>query len=57
MVTLTFDDAVNVGNHDIFEEIFDKNRTNPNGCSIKGTFFVSHRYSNYSMVQVKLRVQ
>jgi hypothetical protein len=52
MITLTFDDAVNVGNHDIFEELFNRGRKNPNGCSIKGTFFVSHRYANYSMVQV-----
>ena len=24
---------------------------NPNGCSAKGTFFVSHKYTNYSVVQ------
>ena len=24
---------------------------NPNGCSAKGTFFVSHKYTNYSAVQ------
>ena len=28
------------------------NLKNPNGCDIKSTFFVSHRYNNYSMVQV-----
>jgi hypothetical protein len=32
--------------------LFNRGRKNPNGCSIKGTFFVSHRYANYSMVQV-----
>ena len=50
MITLTFDDAVNLGNHGVFQEIFNHRRNNPNGCSIKGTFFVSHRYANYSMV-------
>ena len=24
---------------------------NPNGCTAKGTFFVSHKYTNYSAVQ------
>jgi hypothetical protein len=24
---------------------------NPNGCSVKGSFFVSHKYTNYSAVQ------
>jgi len=51
MITITFDDALNVGNHDLFEELFNSGRKNPNGCNIKGTFFVSHRYSNYSMAQ------
>ena len=52
MITLTFDDAVNLGNHGVFEELFNSGRINPNGCSVKGTFFVSHRYANYSMVYV-----
>jgi hypothetical protein len=39
---------------DLYEEIFNNalpNRMNPNGCSIKGTFFVSHKYTNYAFVQ------
>ena len=24
---------------------------NPNGCPIHGTFYVSHQYTNYAMVQ------
>ena len=51
MVTLTFDDAINIGNIDLYAEIFNKQRRNPNGCDIKGTFFVSHNYTNYSAVQ------
>lgn len=51
MVTITFDDAVNVNNIKIYEEIFNNGRQNPNGCQIKATFFVSHKYTNYSAVQ------
>ena len=38
----------------IYQEIFREDLINPNGCSIKGTFFVSHKYTNYSAVQVSL---
>merc|ERR1712212_1072207 len=50
MIMITFDDAVNNNNIDLYEEIFN-NRQNPNGCDIKATFFVSHKYTNYSAVQ------
>lgn len=50
MVMLTFDDAINIGNIDLYKEIFTKERRNPNGCDIKATFFVSHQYTNYSAV-------
>ncbi len=52
MITITFDDAINNNNIDLYKEIFNKQRKNPNGCDIKATFFVSHKYSNYSAVQV-----
>lgn len=51
MITITFDDAVNNNNIDIYDRIFREGRNNPNGCQIKGTFFVSHKYTNYSAVQ------
>lgn len=51
MVTITFDDAVNNNNIEAYQKIFDDKRLNPNKCSIKGTFFVSHKYTNYSAVQ------
>ena len=51
MVTITFDDAVNFENWDLYERIFRKERTNPNGCRIHATFYVSHEYTNYQYVQ------
>jgi len=49
-VLLTFDDAVNGLNQKFFQDLF-KNRFNPNGCPIKGTFYVSHEWTDYSQVQ------
>ena len=51
MITITFDDAVNNNNINLYDEIFNRQRKNPNGCSIKSTMFVSHKYTNYSAVQ------
>ena len=52
MVVLTFNGAVNIDNINIYQQIFREDFINPNGCQIKGTFFVSHKYTNYSAVQV-----
>ncbi|CAH0603207.1 unnamed protein product [Chrysodeixis includens] len=51
MITITFNGAVNVDNIDLYEQIYNGNRYNPNGCQIRGTFFVSHKYTNYSAIQ------
>ncbi|KAH9396989.1 hypothetical protein TYRP_003291 [Tyrophagus putrescentiae] len=51
MIILTFDDAVNNENWEIYERIFTSNRTNPNGCPMSTTFFLSHEYTNYRHVQ------
>jgi len=51
MITLTFNGAVNVDNIGIYQDVFKEERLNPNGCQAKGTFFVSHKYTNYSAVQ------
>ena len=51
MVILTFDDAVNNENWEIYQKIFASNRTNGNGCPISTTFFLSHEYTNYRHVQ------
>ena len=50
MITITFDDAINNNNEDLYQLIFN-NRRNPNSCTIKSTFFVSHKYTNYTSVQ------
>ncbi|CAK9828749.1 Chitin deacetylase 1 [Anthophora retusa] len=51
MITITFDDAVNDENIELFSNIFSNDRRNPNGCPIRGTFYVSHQYTNYRDVQ------
>ncbi|CAH1641770.1 unnamed protein product [Spodoptera littoralis] len=48
-ITLTFDDAVNVRNMATYREIL-YNRKNANGCPIGTTFYVSHEYSNYHLI-------
>lgn len=40
MITITFDDAINNNNINLYKEIFNGKRKNPNGCNIKAT--VSH---------------
>jgi hypothetical protein len=50
IVLITFDDAVNDLNWEIYEEIFE-NRFNPNDCPIRGTFYVSHEWTDYGQVQ------
>merc|ERR1712029_946741 len=49
MITITFDDAVNNNNIDLYREIFNRQRKNPNGCDIKASFFVSHKYTTRDM--------
>ena len=57
MILISFNGAVNVDNFKIYEEIFnEKNAINPNNCTAKGTFFVSHKFTNYSAVQVPIDV-
>lgn len=53
MILLTFDDAINLENWDLYtKEIFTPDRKNSNGCEIKATFFVSHQYTNYQQTQI-----
>ncbi|XP_065061885.1 chitin deacetylase 7-like [Rhopilema esculentum] len=54
MVTISFDDSVNVGNFKYYQLLFNNgatSRRNHNGCNITATFFVRHEYTNYQMVQ------
>jgi len=52
IVLMTFDDAINTINIDLYNEIFNnKSRKNPNGCPWRGTFYLSHEWTDYGMVQ------
>lgn len=51
IVLLTFDDAVNDINKQIYAGIFERGRKNPNGCPISATFYVSHEWTDYTQVQ------
>ncbi|XP_028177106.1 uncharacterized protein LOC114364947 [Ostrinia furnacalis] len=48
-VMVTFDDAVNIINIETYRDLL-YGRTNANGCSAGGTFYVSHEYTNYQLV-------
>lgn len=37
MITITFDDAINNNNIELYREMFNGKRKNPNGCDIKAT--------------------
>ena len=50
IVMVTFDDAVNGENIALINRFFQPNRTNPNGCPITGTFFVSNDWTDYRLV-------
>ena len=49
MVLITYDDAINVVNYAQYEQLL-FNRANPNGCPAKATFFISHEYTDYTLV-------
>jgi len=51
LVILTFDDSVNDLNKGLYQEIFHPSRKNPNGCPIAATFYVSHEWTDYGLVQ------
>jgi hypothetical protein len=51
LVLITFEDSVNDVHNKVFEMLFNSSRTNPNGCEIRATFFISHEWTDYSLVQ------
>ncbi|XP_055332038.1 chitin deacetylase 1-like [Paramacrobiotus metropolitanus] len=51
MIVLAFLGAVNIQNYDLTRALFLPTRLNPNQCPVRGTFFVSHEYSDYSQIE------
>jgi len=51
IVLLTFDDSVNDLNKELYQDLFEQERFNPNGCPISATFYVSHEWTDYGQVQ------
>jgi len=52
MITLTFNGAVTDNSVEkLYSKLFHEQRLNPNGCTARGTFFVSHKFTSYSAVQ------
>ena len=48
-IVLSFDDAVTVTNYPFYKEIA-ADISNPNGCDMKMTFFVTHENTDYTLV-------
>ncbi len=52
IITISFDDALRVQDYTTYyAKVFTANRTNPNGCPISLTFFASHNYTNYALME------
>jgi len=55
IVYLTFDDALTAqASSKFYDELFGRptehNNSNPNGCALRATHFVTHQYTDYSLV-------
>jgi len=50
VVLVTFDDAVTQLLYDNYYSDAFANRQNPNGCPIRATFFASHEYTDYHII-------
>ena len=51
MIMMSFDDAVNDQVYRFYEQLFNGTLKNPNGCNGTATFFVSHEFTEYQLVQ------
>ncbi|XP_046583989.1 uncharacterized protein LOC124291127 [Haliotis rubra] len=56
IVYIVMDGNVNTYMEPKIKSIFDGTRRNPNGCRISGTMFLSHKYSNYTIVKSLSRI-
>lgn len=54
MITITFDDAINNNNIDLYKEMFNGKRKNPNGCNIKATVSVCTHFYESSRLKILL---
>ena len=55
IVYLTFDDALTtLAEQNYYQGLFDGTFTNPDGCAIRATHFISARSNNYAMVRKRL---
>ncbi|KAK3584614.1 hypothetical protein CHS0354_005207 [Potamilus streckersoni] len=52
IVYITIDGDINFQSYAKMRQIFAPTRTNPNGCKISGTFFVTHSGTNYRLAQI-----
>ena len=56
IVYLTFDDALTtLAEQSYYQALFDGTYTNPDGCPIRATHFISARSNNYAMVRKKAK--
>lgn len=51
IVLLMFDGAVNTNNYRFYDQLLKHANPNVPDCEIHGTFFVTHNYNNYQMVE------
>ena len=52
MVTFSFNGAVTEELIEaVYSKLFNEKRENPNGCTARATFFVSHKFTDYAAVQ------
>jgi hypothetical protein len=52
VIVMTFDGALNINNFKMYDEILQITKNNDtNECPIRGTFFITHNYNNYQMVE------
>ncbi|OQV19603.1 hypothetical protein BV898_06377 [Hypsibius exemplaris] len=51
MIMISFDDAVNSNVQPIYDALFTPERKNPNGCPIRGSFYLAHQWTDYRLVQ------
>lgn len=57
IVMFSFDDALRDQDHKSFYQPIFQGRKNPNGCPIGLTYFVSHNYTDYSLVEHVYRTE